>query len=256
MLYLSILVGILLSTMGMKGVLLPLNVNIGGFAGISQLMHHFWGLQYSVSSFLLNAIFFVWAAKRHGTKRVSIAILTTLAFNIILDYVPEYSPPLMTDLEQFIAICVGAVVTGLGFGCILRSGSTVGGSDYLAELITLRFPAISRGAVGTIINLLIVFSTAAFFGIDSVFKAITATVLVNESVNITLYGFSEMPIPKSLQLVFSATKRAKATIANFFARWQNKSRTEPLSTFVEDQIVTLRSGHQLVTLKVISITND
>ena len=252
----GIIIGILLATLGMKGVLLPLNVSIGGFAGISQLLNYFWGMPFSVSAFLLNGVFFAWALKRHGSKAVCTAIVTTAVFNLILDYLPEFVLPPMTSSEQLIAICVAAIATGLGFGCILRAGSTVGGSDFMTEMITLRYPAISRGAVGTLLNLLIVCSTAVFFGGANFFRAVIATILVNESLNITLYGFSENPIPGSLQQAVRVAEVVRDAIARVFNRPRRKHENGFPVTFEENQLVTIQFGHQHVTLKVINVTND
>ena len=209
---LLVIIGLLMASIGFKTVLLPLNVNIGGFAGVSQILNHLYSIPYSISSALLNTCFFLYALKVHGILSVGRAIATTIFFNFLLDYIPQLDLPAMSSLGQYIIICCASVITGCGFGLILRGDSSTGGSDYLAEIICNTFKVLSHGAASTAINVSIVCSTAYLFGVDNFARAVVATILVNESVNITLYSKTSKTLPTSLRFFASCSTLLKRLI--------------------------------------------
>lgn len=245
--------GLILATLGFKIALLPFNINVGGFAGISQIIHHFTAIPYSLSSALQNLGFFAWAYRRHGRKDVLRAVVTTMLFGVLLDQVLQVTYSGVTYYQQVALVCIAAVVTGLGFGLIIRGDSSTGGSDYLAEIITLKFPSLSRGAASTIINIIIVCSTAYLFGIRNFTAAVIATILVNESVNVTLYVGSSNPLPRSIQMMVRGVNLVRSFVDDMKCRVLHTNVKVPALSFDKDQVITMRSGDQLITLRVIDI---
>lgn len=250
-----VLVGLLLAVLGFKVVLLPQNVNIGGFAGIGQILNHFFDIPFAVTSVLLNGILFLWAAQTEGWKSVIRAIITTAAFSILLDWIPSIVLPEMSGYHEWFLIAIAGIFVGCGFGLILRGDATTGGSDYLGKIIVKYVPSISMGAACTIINLSIVAATAVLFGLADLVQAIWATIIVNESVNITLYIKSDRPLPASLRYL----KR----MLQVFRKKGSPSAVSPAhesgiatSSFQKGQILTLRSGNSTIKLQVVSVTCD
>lgn len=248
---LSVLVGLVLALLGFKIAIIPFNVNIGGFAGISQILNYFLGIPFSISSLLLNAPLFIWALSHHQKKDVVRAFFTTITFSLLLDSVPQISlPQFSAGVEGLLVICA-AIITGLGFGLILRGDSTTGGSDYLAEMITDKQKVLSRGAVSTLINMTIVCVTACVFGVEDFVRALVATAVVNESVNITLYVRSGKALPKSLY----ALKYCWTWLTSHVPLKKTDATVMHVNTVSvqKNQIVTIKAGNQLIKLQVIEI---
>lgn len=252
----SVLFGLFLATLGFKTVLLPLNVNIGGFAGVSQIMNFIFGLPFWVTSTVLNAGLFLWGARHEGLKSVTRAIVTTLAFSALLDIIPPCKFPMMPAHLEWLCITLASIFVGCGFGLILRGDATTGGSDYLAKIIVKRYPSASMGLACTLINLSIVGATALLFGVSDLLHAVLATVLVNESVNITLYIKSDKPLPSSL-------KCAQNLIKAIHSKFTDSHPLPPVSPqnlstdFHTGQILTLRTGNTTtIRLQVISVTHE
>lgn len=250
-----VLAGLFLAVLGFKIVLLPLNVNIGGFAGIGQILNHCFGIPFAVTSALLNGALFLWAAKNEGWKSVIRAIVTTAVFSTLLDWIPTIILPKMSVYHKWLLLVIAGIFTGCGFGLILRGNATTGGSDYLGKLIVKLFPAISMGTACTIINLSIVAATAVLFGLADLVQAILATIIVNESVNITLYMKSNRPLPTSLrylqQMLQTFRKEGRSHTTSSIP--ESNITT---SSFQKGQILTLRSGSSTVKLQVIRVTYD
>lgn len=249
----SVLFGLFLATLGFKTILLPLNVNIGGFAGVSQIMNFIFGLPFWITSTFLNSGLFLWGARHEGLKSVTRAIVTTLAFSTLLDIIPPFKFPVMPTYLEYLCITLASICVGCGFGLILRGDATTGGSDYLAKLIVKKYPAASMGLACTLINLSIVCATALLFGISSLLRAILATILVNESINITLYIKSDKSLPSSLMYAKNLIKTVQST----FSCIQPLSPVSPqkLNTdFHTGQILTLRtSDTTTIQLQVINV---
>ena len=253
--YMYVTLGLIMSVTGLKLVILPMALNIGGFAGISQIIFTLTGVPFSLSALLLNGVFFGWACKRHGWKNVSAAIATTLIFNLLLDMIPQVQLPQVPTYLQNTLMCTAAIIVGSGFGLIIRGGSSTGGSDYLSELITIKYPALSRGAASSVFNAFVVCATAYFFGAEFFIRSLIVTVIINESVNITLYHGNGQAVPKSLQLVFACVKWFKE-LANGLAHAPQTSSANVFELDPEEgQFITMRTGNRVITLKVIAVTN-
>lgn len=250
-----VLAGLFLAVLGFKIGLLPLNVNIGGFAGIGQILNHCLGIPFAVTSALLNGALFLWAAKNEGWKSVIRAIVTTAVFSTLLDWIPTIVLPNMSVYHEWLLLVIAGISTGCGFGLILRGNATTGGSDYLGKLIVKLFPAISMGTACTMINLSIVAATAVLFGLADLVQAFLATVIVNESVNITLYIKSNRPLPASLRYLHQILQTFRRECRSHSTASISKPNIST-SSFQEGQILILCSGSSTIKLQVVSVTCD
>lgn len=251
---LMLVCGLLLAAFAFTSVLIPLNINVGGFSGLALIFNHLWGTSFLLSSTILNAGFCAWALWKHGGKAVGRAVLSMLAFNWLLDYAPRITLPVISPVVETVVVLIASLMAGCGIGLTIKAGGSTGGSDYLSELITLGVKGLSRGAASAIINVAIVCSTACIFGMQDFARAVIATVTVNLAINLTLYDHSGHPIRRILNIIPAKFHMLRRT--------DTAPQMEPAPVFtpspsllpLRGQHIKLRAGDFVIELEIIDVT--
>ena len=170
---LYIAAGLLLNTLAYNLYLIPNNVVSGGFTGIGMLVNRFFpAIGVGTVNLCLNVPMFAISMNSLGWRFGIRSLIVMLLFSLLIDTVPL--PSATGDL--LLAAVYGGVLSGIGFGLILRGSATTGGTDMLASVVH-RFLPILRVSYGifffdglVIVASIFVFdSRAAMYGLISAF---------------------------------------------------------------------------------------
>ena len=131
---LLILAGLIFCALGFNLFLIPNNIAAGGFTGIAQLINSLTGFPVGTIALILNVPLFLVSMKSLGLRFGIRSLAATIGFSLLLDYMPL---PVITH-DLWLSTVYGGLVSGLGFGLILRGSATTGGTDMLASLIHRR----------------------------------------------------------------------------------------------------------------------
>ncbi|WP_240613555.1 YitT family protein [Pueribacillus theae] len=132
---LFILLGAAIFSFGIVHFNMENNLTEGGFTGITLLLYFIFGINPSLSNFLLNVPIFFIGWKLLSRTTFIYTIIGTLSVSLFLWFFQAYSNlsfPLHEDLT-LAAIFAGTFI-GIGLGIIFRFGGTTGGSDIIARL--------------------------------------------------------------------------------------------------------------------------
>ena len=138
--------GIVLSCISLRCFIFPNKAGFGGFAGIASLISYILNRD-DLGSFLflinipLLALAFIYLSKEFCMKSAFTIIAISLTSNLFGAILPEFCG------NRLIFCVFGAVLSGIGFGCIFKSGSTSGGSDIIAMLVKLKYPKVKIGTI-------------------------------------------------------------------------------------------------------------
>ena len=138
-----VVAGLVIAAAGYNLYLIPNNIAAGGFTGVGQLLHHFMNINVGTVNIILNVPLFLLSMKSMGLKFGIRSLIAMFGFSLLIDYLPL---PSATD-DMLLAAVYGGLVSGVGFGLILRGNTTTGGTDMLASLIH-RFVPSMRVSVG------------------------------------------------------------------------------------------------------------
>ena len=170
---LYIAAGLLFTTLAYNLYLIPNSVVSGGFTGIGMLVNHFFPvIGVGTVNLCLNIPMFLISMNSLGWRFGIRSLLVMFLFSLFIDIIPL---PRATD-DLLLAAVYGGVLSGLGFGLILRGSATTGGTDMLASVVH-RFLPILRVSWGIflfdgliIVASIFVFdSQAAMYGLISAF---------------------------------------------------------------------------------------
>ena len=179
-----ILLGLAIASAAYKMFLIPNNVVAGGFTGIGQLVNRFTPLSVGTVNIILNVPLFLVSLKSMGFRFGMRSLIAMLGLSLMIDLMPL--PPVTDDL--LLAAVYGGVVSGIGFGLILRGSATTGGTDMLASLLHRVIPVLRVSYGIFLVDGLVIVASAVVFEPQSAMYGLISAFISNVLVDLVLEG--------------------------------------------------------------------
>lgn len=188
--YSYIIIGSAITALGIVLFLNPAMLAPGGVSGIATILFHTIGLDLGLTILVLTIPIFLIGAKlfgkQYGVKTLLGSVLLSVFTSI---WASVFGDAGLLDYSKGISIWLsalyGGVITGLGMGLVMKSGSNTGGTDIIAQIIA-RYTSLSLGTALFIVDGVIIAVSAIFFSIENALYAIVVayitTVVVNKIV--------------------------------------------------------------------------
>nr|WP_211745572.1 YitT family protein [Paenibacillus sp. Marseille-Q4541] len=164
----------------------------GGFVGLALLGSYVAGWPAALTSFLLDLPIIAIAWFLMGRKYMWKALFGAVSFSLFYEWCERYSP-LVINLHGSLlaAALLSGILTGIGAGLVIRSGSATGGDDILAVLISQR----SRLKIGTIFFLfdaVVLVLSLAFMPIKETLYTILAVWIAGKLITLITQGTEQL----------------------------------------------------------------
>lgn len=154
------LAGTLMYALALNLFLIGNNIAAGGFAGIATVLCNFIPMKVGTLMFLMNFPLLLASLFVKGAKFTVNTLVCSFLYSAILN-LTDFLPTLTDD--PLVASLFGGVLYGIGMVCLIRSNSSVGGTDLLNRLLVVAFPQVSVGKMCMIIDgAAVVFAMIAF----------------------------------------------------------------------------------------------
>lgn len=197
---LRIFFGLLLVSAGYGLFLTPHSISVGGITGLSVVIYEQFNLPCSFSMLAMNGGLFLWGLRVKGRAYILRSLSATLILGILLDIpVPLFA--MLAPTSRVLSMILGSTLTGVGYGLIVASDTSTGGSDLLAMIVTKHKKAVTVGMVMNAVDVVSIVASAFSGGIGTLPFSLTAMVLCNSLIDVTAYGFGEAEIPQWLQQI-------------------------------------------------------
>ena len=182
---LCIVIGLLCAAAGYKLYLIPNRIVSGGFTGVGQLVNHFMpGITVGTVNAVLNIPLFLVSMRSMGWSFGLRSLIAMLGLSLLIDWLPL--PPATDDM--LLASVYGGVVSGIGFGLVLRGNATTGGTDMLSSLVHRLVPVL-RVSVGIFaVDGLIIIASAILFEAQAAMYGLISAFILNVLVDVVLEG--------------------------------------------------------------------
>jgi len=160
-LYIGIVIGCIISAIGLGMFLVPNTLASGGVTGAAIVINSFVPkIPVGKMSILLNIPIFIACIFILGPAFGFKSLFAT----ILLGYLIDVFGTLPVPTNDFVlASVIGGAITGLGLGIVIRSNATTGGTDLLAKILHKFFSFLSVGQLLMVIDFVILLSAAAAF---------------------------------------------------------------------------------------------
>ena len=256
--YLYIIIGSAVTAFAVAVFLNPAKLAPGGVSGIATILYHLFGWDLGTAIFALTVPVFLIGLKLFGKQygfrtllgSVLLSALTSawvslLGENGILDY--------SKDMSILLSALYGGVLSGVGIGMVMKSGSNTGGTDIIAQIIA-RYTPLSLGTALFIVDGVIIAVSAFFFGIENALYATAVayitTVVINKIVLSmgTSYAKTVFIISDNYreigQFIINEMERG-ATLLDAKGFYSNKSRPMLMTVIPNQEIAKLtRAVHE------------
>lgn len=184
--YLSLGIGVLSATFGLKSFLLPNKFIDGGITGISMLTSLLSGIPLPVFVVIFNLPFIILAFSNISRELSIKAIIGITCLSLCLLLIPF---PILTYDKLLVAV-FGGFFLGAGIAFAIRGGGVIDGTEILAVFLSRKLHT-TVGDIILIINIFI-FSFVAFtLGIETAFYSILTYLSASKTTDFIIEGIEE-----------------------------------------------------------------
>lgn len=114
-------------------------VTEGGVLGLTLLIENTFSISPALSSFILNALCYLFGFKILGKKFIFYSGISTLSFSLTYRLLEGSTPIINLEPYPLVAAVVGALFIGVGAGLSVRAGGAPSGDDALAMALSKLF---------------------------------------------------------------------------------------------------------------------
>lgn len=134
---LSILLGTAILSFGIYNIHQQVGITEGGILGMILLIHHWFGLQPSIISPILDALCYALGFRLLGKSFLKRSIAATISLAFFF-WIWEHFPPMLPNLSNhpLLAALIGGLFVGVGVVFVVVHDASSGGDDALALVIS------------------------------------------------------------------------------------------------------------------------
>ena len=204
---LVILIGALISSLGINLFLSKAKLLSGGITGIALTIEYLSNIPSGLSILILNIPLFFISFKYLNKKFTLYTAIGMISYSAALMITKPFSH--LVEVNDVLLYCIyGGVLTGIGSGLIFYRNGSTGGIDILTMFIRKKFSNFEIGQVNFSFNLIIVALAAVIFGLPQALYTLISMFISGTMLDKVLNGFTS----KKLLLILTDKEDA---IINF-----------------------------------------
>lgn len=186
------LIGIILYSVGINLFVVPNGLYTGGILGIAQLFRTAlfatlgFNIRIDISSilyYILNIVLLALSYRKLSKEFFNRTLLTVTLSSILLSIIPIPVKSLMHD--TITNAIIGGIISGIGIGMVLTTGSSTGGTDIIGIVLIQNNPKVTVGSVGLVFNVIIYGICGILYGIEimlySIIYSVFETILTDKN---------------------------------------------------------------------------
>lgn len=223
------LIGSLIMAFANRAFLNIYDIVPGGFTGLALIINGtvLPAVPAGLMSIVFNIPLFIIGWRILGNKFGFLTLCGTLFYSVFIDVLPLLLPLLNIDLnaltenaatgapDYLLATIYGGVLFGVGYGLIIRNGSSTGGTDLLANIIQGKKPSFSFGTLLLMIDGIVVLLSGIAFGFN---KALYAFITIFLSSRIADYIIDGKRGTRAYYIITDKAKELNAAISEKLQR--------------------------------------
>ena len=161
---LSMIIGMLIFSSAINGIIIPHQFLSGGVSGVSLTLFYLLGWpSMGIIYFLINIPIFIIGWREISLHFIVVSLIGVVIFSFSLEITSDILLPAHDPILS--AVLVG-VMMGIGTGLYLRVGGTAGGLDIIAIVIKKRL-GIPMGTTFFLLNILPLCAAALIYNLDT-----------------------------------------------------------------------------------------
>ena len=188
--YMLLILGCFIVALAFNVFFLQYGIVCFGISGLSIVTNEF-GINPSLFILIANIILLIISFLVLGVDKTKNSIIGSLIFPIFVTITEHIVPYIKIESVELIVIAIfGAVLTGLGYGIIFKTGFTTGGTDIINQILSKYFK-ISLGKSMLIIDGLVVLSARIVFTWEIVLYGLIVLYIISFLTDKVILGISQ-----------------------------------------------------------------
>ncbi len=188
--YFEFIFGIIIASIAFNIFFLQYDI-VYGVSGIGVMLNQIFGIDPAIVIFIGSMILLVLSFFVLGREKTVNSILGSALYPVFVKFTAFLiSIITLEGIEKIVAIGVGAVLAGIGYGLIYRAGFTTGGTDILNQIISKIFK-ITIGKAMLFGDGIIIISSVFIFGISSVIYSFLTIYIISIISDKVMIGISQ-----------------------------------------------------------------
>jgi uncharacterized membrane-anchored protein YitT (DUF2179 family) len=204
------LAGVVLSTIAIKGFMIPNHFMDGGISGISILIHEIFHFPIAALIVIFNLPFIVLGYQRLGK---TFAIQMALSIALLCLALSVITFPVVTQDRLLIAI-FGGVAMGAGIGLVIRGAGVIDGAELIV-MFTIRKIGLTSSEILLFLNALIFITAAAVLGIET---AMYSMITFYTATKVTEYIVDGLEEYTALSIISAKPETVKVLLVQMFGK--------------------------------------
>ena len=251
--YSMIIIGALISAISCNLFLIPNHFLSGGITGIAIIFHYLFDLPIGIQNIVFNIPILYIAYHFFGKTYFINTILGTFLYSTFIDLTSFLTPLTPLHNNPMLSAIVAGVVSGIGFGLILRANANTGGADVVAALIRKLY-SYNIGTMIFALNCLIVLCGLVLFSFEAAIYTLIYMYIMGEVDNRIVTGFNKR---KSIMIVSDKSEEIAEHIMNELGRGVTFIEGEGGYTHTKKRILyVVITLTQLSKVKEIALKSD
>ncbi|CDF73423.1 YitT family protein [Lactobacillus acidophilus] len=164
----------------------PINIAAGGSTGISILIDAVWGVNRSITVFIVNGLMLILAAIFLGKKVTKNVAAGSLLLPILMDITPSFE----ITSNKLLAVIYGGALMGFGISLLYRVNASSGGTT-IPPMILKKYFYLNPATTLTIIDMIIIFLNIFVDGWNAFLLAALSQVVTAITMRYTETGFDK-----------------------------------------------------------------
>ncbi|MFA5468004.1 MAG: YitT family protein [Sphaerochaetaceae bacterium] len=188
--YTFIVLGSLITAVGIAAFITPAKLAGGGVSGIAVIFYHLFNFEVGTSIFLLSLPLFLAGLKIFGKRYGVTSLMGTLLlslFTSLFGLLWGFEGFLSYDnpVDVLLSALFGGFLAGFGMGVVLKGGANTGGTDIAAQILS-KYTPISVGSSLFLVDGLVILAGGFAFGLKSALFATITLVATSAAINFVL----------------------------------------------------------------------
>lgn len=250
--YIFILVGCLLTAIGLDMFLVPNKIAAGGVSGIATIVHYVAHLPVGIVMLVINVPLFLAGTKKLGMRVGLRSLFGTIALSMFIDLLAPVLPVPTTD--PLLASIYGGIIVGIGIGIVFRNKGTTGGTDLAAAIIN-NYMKMSVGVILFVVDASVILAAGVVFkSAELALYALLTVFLTARVIDIVQEGFG---YAKAAIIISQKPEEVAQSIMQKMDRGATALHGQGLYTGVErDVILSVVTRAEISNLKELVHTID
>lgn len=188
--YIEFILGLLIVALSFNIFFLQYDI-VYGVSGIGVMLNHLFGIDPSIVIFIGSMILLVLSFILLGKDKTTNSIIGSILYPVFVKLTTFIITLVNLDgIEKIVAVGLGAVLAGLGYGLIFRAGFTTGGTDILNQIIS-KFFKMTIGNAMLFGDGIIILSSVFVFGWTGVIYSFLTIYIISLISDKVIIGISQ-----------------------------------------------------------------